>query len=65
MGFQGFRNILVHSDMVNFLLKTYDDRRTNLLFIYASAKTPKRERGESHHPAFLGNWPTIICTFLV
>ena len=27
---------------------------------YASTKTLDSVRGESHHPAFVGNWPTII-----
>ena len=32
---------------------------------YASTKTLDSARGESHHPAFVGNWPTIIRMFLV
>ena len=31
---------------------------------YASTKTLDSARGESHHPAFDGNWPTIIRMFL-
>ena len=39
--------------MVNFLLKTCDDRGTNLLFICASAKTPKHE-GRISSSSFCG-----------
>ena len=58
---------------MNLLLKTNDGRdgKPNLLYIYiyiyivwsanyASTKTLDSVRGESHHPAFVGNWPTII-----
>ena len=31
---------------------------------YASTKTLDSARGESHHPGFVGNWPTIIHMFL-
>ena len=60
----------VHPDMVNFLLNTNDrrDRRSNLLFMQFGVLAMLRlklwsARVESHHPAFVGNWWTIICTF--
>ena len=31
----------------------------------APTKTLDSARGESHHPDFVGNWPTIIGIFLV
>ena len=62
---------LVNSDFVNLLLKTSygRDRKPNLAVLVvwntssASAKTLEPE-GASHHPAFIGNWLTIIHKFL-
>ena len=63
--------MLVHSDIVNFLLKTNDGRgrRLNLLFMKIGMLTMFwlklwTAKGESYQPAFVDNWPTIVLTFL-
>ena len=56
---------------LSFLLKTNDwrGRRSNLLFTLFGVLGMLqlklwRAMGESDHPDFVGNWWTIICTFL-
>ena len=51
---------------MNFLLKTNDgrDRKSNFA-VTALRLNPWGERGASHRPAFMGNWPKIIHIFLV
>ena len=63
--------LLVHSDIENLLLKRNDgrDRRPNLLFMLFGVLPMLRlklwsTKEKSHHPAFVGNWPTILRTFL-
>ena len=69
--YPGRQNIykLDNSDVVNFFVKTNDgrDRRLNFaVFVVWSVGYVLTEslREASHHLKFMGNWPTIIHTFL-